>query len=293
MDRLLLIPLTCGLLYAIASFVTKRSLMQGAGILRFSVVSNWMMLGTFSLPLWWMDRSVDWSAVGWPIAAGVCFFAGQVLTFAAIRTGDVSIQTPVMGTKVLFVGVLSVLLGVQSMNTGLWTAAACTTLAIALLGLTGGLRGHHRVGTSILLALGSALAFAGADVLMAGYSAAFGRAPFLCAMMSVNALLSLMLVPFFKQGFSKIPPAAWPWLLAGAGLMAVQAFLLGWFFVTTGKVAEGNILYSSRGIWSVLIGALFAGMLKLPNEAMPRRTLALRIAGAALMSGAVYIIISG
>ena len=79
------------------------------------------------------------------------FFAGQVFTLLALNTGDVSVATPVLGVKILLVALLSTVLIGDPIGARLWTAAALSSVAIALLNID---RGHHtaRVGTTILLA---------------------------------------------------------------------------------------------------------------------------------------------
>lgn len=290
MELIFILPLISGFLYAFSSFLTKRALMEGAGILRFAFLSNAAMLVTFSLPLIWSDRTVDWTQWHWPVLTGVFFFCGQVFTFAAIRVGDVSIQTPLMGTKVLFVAVLAVFFGVQEVSTDLWIAAAITTLAIGMLGFSGGIA-KGNVGVTVGLALGSAAMFALADVTLGHGARRFGPAGFLSVMMVTNFLCSVTLLPFFRGGFRAITAAAWPWVIGGALGMAIQSSILGFFFANTGLIAEGNILYSSRGIWSVVMGICLAGVFMLPNERMSRPILIQRLLGALLMSAAIWLVL--
>lgn len=289
---MLLLPLFSGFVYALGSFLTKRALSEGAGILRFSFLSNWAMLFTFSIPLLWQERSADFSQLHWPVLAGAFFFFGQVTTFAAIRVGSVSIQTPLMGTKVLFVSIFSILLGTQVITSQLWLASGITAVAVALLGW-GGLSGNQPMAKGMTLALGSAACFAMADVLLGRGAQAFGPAPFLTFMMATNALLSLGLIPFFREGLRAFPKGAWHWTLGGVLLMAIQSAVLGYFFANSGLIAEGNILYSSRGIWSVLLGIVLAGAFSLPGEHMTRKVLLQRLTGAALMSAAIWLVVAG
>lgn len=290
MDNLLFLPLICGFSYALSGFLTKRALMEGAGILRFSFLSNWVMLLTFSAPLLWQDRNANWSEAHWPVLAGGLFFCGQVFTFAAIRIGDVSIHTPLMGIKVLMVALFAFALGVQEVNPEIWVAAVLSTLAVLLLGFSGASARGKTIRT-IVLALLSAASFALADIFLVRGARSFGPAPFLAVMMVVNASLSLGLIPFFRGGLRAIPTPAWRWVAAGALLLGLQSAALGFFFAHTGLVAEGNILYSSRGIWSVFLGLILAGILRLENERMSSGAVARRLVGALLMSGAIWVVL--
>lgn len=169
--------------------------------------------------------------------------------------------------------------------------SAITAIAVGLLGW-GGFSGNQPVAKGMALALGSAACFAMADVLLGRGAPLFGPAPFLALMMLTNATLSLGLIPFFRQGLSSVPTSAWSWILGGVALMAIQSAVLGFFFANSGLIAEGNILYSSRGVWSVLLGALLASAFALPGERMTRIILMQRLAGAMLMSAAIWLVFS-
>lgn len=278
-------------MYGLAGFLVKRALAEGSGIIRFSFVSNWAILVCFSLPLILAPQMPDWSQLHWPVMAGAAFFVGQVFTFAAIRLGDVSVQTPIMGTKVLFVAMFMALFGWQAVDGRIWIAAIVTTLAIALLGLTR-VSGGPTMRWTVLFSLISAASYALADTMIGRGAPAFGRTPFLFTMMTFNCLLSFGLIPFFRGGFGQIPRPAWPWIWAGAALLGVQSLILVYFMALTGKVAEANILYSSRGVWSVVLGFVLAGWLGLPAERPTGRRLLQRVAGAVLMTVAIWIVLS-
>ena len=100
-----------------------------------------------------------------------------IFTLLALNTGDVSVATPVLGLKILLVALLtSVLLG-DPIGTRLWTAAALSSAAIALLNLSPG-HSHTRVRTTILLAALGATSYACFDVVVQKWSLAWERAAF-------------------------------------------------------------------------------------------------------------------
>jgi drug/metabolite transporter (DMT)-like permease len=90
-----------------------------------------------------------------PAVAALLFFLGQVFTFKALSRGDVSVTTPVMGTKVILVALFSSLLRVGEVPLQWWIGAALSTAAIGLLHLGGEAR-HRHVGLTVILAFCSA-----------------------------------------------------------------------------------------------------------------------------------------
>ena len=98
--------------YTIAALCTKRALSGGATVWQVNFATN-MAMAVLYLPFW---LGVDFPrllAQGCkPIVAAITFFIGQLFTFAALRKGDVSVATPLLGAKVIFVALLtSVLFG--------------------------------------------------------------------------------------------------------------------------------------------------------------------------------------
>jgi uncharacterized membrane protein len=58
---------------------------------------------------WWFTGggTFEWSHLVHAMISGVTFFIGQILTFLALNRGDVSITTPVLGSKVIHVAMTS------------------------------------------------------------------------------------------------------------------------------------------------------------------------------------------
>jgi len=102
-----LLPLASAIIYPFASVFLKRAIGEGCGLLRTAFVSNMVLFMVFTCALPFNEKTPEWSHVGWALIAGLCFFGGQVFTFIAIRHGDVSIQSPMMGVKVIFVAFFS------------------------------------------------------------------------------------------------------------------------------------------------------------------------------------------
>src|SRR5688572_16127516 len=238
------------MLYVAGALLVKRSGDFGVGAWRTAFLSNlttallFQMLlplgGIFHLSLLWQ-----------PALVGVLFLLGQLFSFLALERGDVSVATPVLGVKIILVALFTSLLLAQTVPAPLWAAAALSSLAIALLNRAGGVK-HHRVGSTILLAGTSGALFALFDVLVQKWSPAWGAGRFLPVMMLFVALFSAVLIPFFRAPLSAIPRPAWRWLMSGCAFIGCQSLLFVMAIARFGNATSANVIYSSRGLWSVL-----------------------------------------
>src|SRR5687768_12391648 len=210
-------------------------------------------------PLWLLGGTIPSTSLWWqPAVAGLLFFAGQVFTLLALTTGDVSVATPVLGVKILLVALLSAVLIGDPIGPRLWLAAGLSSAAIALLNVNSGVsgvdRGHaqKRVRTTILLAALGAIAYACFDVLVQKWSPAWGTGRFLPIAMACGAVYSIPLARFEAPRNAQTSRSYIPWLAAGAAAFAVQ----GMMFITSISIYQqatsANVLYSSRGLWSVV-----------------------------------------
>ncbi len=285
-----LFALTAGFGYALAAVFSKRALQLGCGILRLSFVINLAFVAVFALLFLGGMEPVRWDRLHLPVMAGGLFFLGQIFTFAAIRMGDVSLQTPMMGTKAVFVVAIAAFLGTEPVDGGLWAAAFLAATAVGVLGFSGD--GAERVALTLGLALASSLFFAGADLMVGTYGLGFGPRNFIFIAIVVNGLLSVGLIPFFREPLASIPQRAMPWVVLAALGMAGQALLLNYTLARYQDVAAINILYSARGLLSVFLAAPLAGILAIPRETAGRRAVVLRLLGALLMSGAITLVLT-
>lgn len=288
----LLFPLAASVLYVAGVLLVKRSAPQGVGLWRTAFVSN-VTMGVCFAPMWLLGGTGQSLALAWqPLLAALAFFIGQVLTFKALD-GDVSVATPVLGLKILLVACFSTLLLEGSVPWAWWIAAALGTLSIALLGRQGrGPRRQHTARAMVCAAL-AAIAFALADVLVQKWAPAWGAGRFLPLMFGLLAVLSLGLIPAFRAPLRSLTPEAWRWLLPGAVLLALQAAAMAWTLAVYGDATAVNVVYSSRGLWSVLavwgLGHWFAN----DERSVGSATLRLRLIGAILMLAAIGFVLVG
>ena len=293
-----LMPLASGLGYVAAVLLVKRASVHGVGLWRTAFVSN-LAMGLGFAPLWWLGGAEVQVANLWqPALCAALFFTGQVLTFAALA-GEVSLATPVLGLKIIFVAAASAALLAEPVRAAWWIAAALATAAVALLQATprgaaggGAAHGGQAAGRTIVLATLAALAFAVCDVLVQRFTAGWGAGRFLPITFGLVAVFSFGLIPVFHAPLRTIPAAAWVWLAPGSLLLAMQAASMAYTLGTHGRATAANILYSTRGLWSVLaIGLLGAWLGTAGERKLPKAVFRLRLAGSVLMLAAVALVL--
>lgn len=283
------LSLAAALTYVVGALLIKRSGEFGVGVWRTAFVSNFVSAGLFMLL---MGLGGTFHPKRWwePAVVGLLFILGQVFNYLALQKGDVSVATPVLGVKILLVAFFSSLLLAQPVPLNLWMAAALGSLAIALLNRRDATQ-HHHVGTTILFAGGSAAMFALFDVLVQKWVAGWGAGRFLPAMMMVVAGLNFGLMPLFREPITKVPRVAWPWLLAGCFFIGAQSLIFVTAIAKFGNATGANVIYSSRGLWSVvavwLVGHWFGNK---ERHAGPR-VMRWRLAGAVLMMAAIALVL--
>jgi len=284
-------PLTAAFVYAFAALAIKR-VSDWYGPWRVAFFSNLAVAALFA-PLFALPQAdASWSHWWQPVLTGAGFFAGQVFTFLAIYRGDVSVATPLMASKTIFVALYAALLLGAELGCELWAAAALTTVAVALL--RGGTAAERRrLLPSIVFGLLSAMTFGATDIAVQELSGPFGFNRFLPVMFGTAGLLSFGLIPLFTKRPGLAPPASRLWAHAGCWLLALQAGIVGWSLSHFGRAPEQNIVYAARGLFSLFFVWLVGRSMGLGERGLPPRELARRLAGALLLIGCVASVTLG
>ena len=281
------LPLSAAVGYTFAAMALKRA-MDGGHPWRVLFVVNLIAAVLFQAWLWRGGEPFTAANVIHAMLAGLAFFIGQVFTFLAISRGDVSVATPVLGTKVIFVALLVFLSGGEALDWRLWLAACLTTLALALLG--GEWRADRR---RLLLSVGFAflasVAFAVTDVMQQLWVRSFGFGHFGPVMFGTVGVLSFALMPFFSAPLRAMPRPMVVWALGGGVLLTVQAMGVAYCISAFQEVTVTNVLYNTRGLWSVAlvwgVGHWFAN----DERDVGRAVMLRRLVGALTLLGAVYL----
>lgn len=285
----LLFPLASSIGYVVAVLLLKRSAAFGIGLWRTTFVANATTAVLFA-PLWALGGTLLPLAQLWqPAIAGLLFFVGQICTFLAIR-GDVSVATPVLGSKIILVAFFSTLLLAERVPLVWWIAALLSTAAIVMLH-----RGHRaagqRLGLTIAMALGAATAFALSDVVVQKWTPRWGAGRFLPIMFWLLTVYSFALVPLFREPLRTISAAGWRWLMPGSVLLAIQGAGMAYAIGVFGDATAVNIVYASRGLWSVLAVWLIGHWFRNEEQHLGREVLRGRLIGALLMLAAIGLVV--
>ena len=285
-----LAPLVAGFFFAVGTLFLKRAMNLGMSPWRMIFFCNLALIVVSGLLFPGFKTPAEGAVWYQPILAGSVFFIGQIFSFLAVSRGDVSIATPIFGSKVIFVGVFTVLLIGQSIPWMLWVAAFLTALSLALM--AGGTpSGEHRnfiftVVTSLL----AAISYGAADVMTQKWGPLWNPRAFLFYEMSICAILSISLIPFFGQSLHKVDRKGWSWLAAGAVINALQGCLLYLAIGMYGRATEFNVLYNTRALWAILLIWLLGRWIENHEFRAGPGVIFRRVVGALLILAAVFLV---
>jgi len=289
----LLLPLASSFGYVAGVLLLKRSAAFGVGVWRTTFIAN-LFLAICVAPFWLLGGNGG-GLIWQPLVTASLFFVGQVATFIAIDRGDVSVATPVLGAKIILVALISALLLPDPTPLKWWIAAALSTAAIVLLNRrppgTAGTTANRNIGVTIIAALAAALAFAICDVHVQKWAPAWGVGHFLPIMFGTVGVLSFFLIPIFREPLRKIKRPAWPWLIGGSVLLGLQAAGVGIAIGAFGDATAVNVVYSSRGLWSVLAVWWVGHWFHNDEQNLGPAVLRLRLWGAGLMLLAIALVL--
>jgi len=284
------LPLLAAAVYALSALYLKQATMVGGGLWRITFLTTWGQALLF-IPLLFTGNGplleTNWSHV---ILTALVFYIGQLCVFAGMRFGDVSVVTPVMGVKVLLVAALVVGITHEQLPSIWWVAAGLSAAAAVLLG-GGSPSGGRSLLPGLCGGLGAALAFAGVDVLFQLWAAGPGVWRFSALVALCMGVLSLTLIPSLEGPVLQLSPAVLRAFIPGLLATLAQVLLMAYCVVKLKGATWANLLYSSRGVWSVLLvwkaGSFFGNN---ENE-IGRAGMIRRLAGAALMLVAIALVL--
>jgi drug/metabolite transporter (DMT)-like permease len=287
----LLFPLASSLLYVAAALSLRRAAEARVGVWRSTFVMNAVAAVCF-LPMLLGPAGPGPTPAWQVLAVAALFVGGQALTMLALNRGDVSVATPVVGTKVVFVAIFVTLLVGDPLPIDYWVSAGMSAAGIALLSLGGrGARpaGHRHVGLTIAASLGAATCYALFDVLVRKWAPLWGIARFLPAVMGTAAALSILLMPAFEGRLRDLPLGGRRPLLLGSVFLGLQALLLVRTLGLYPDTTRINVVYNSRGLWSVVAVWLVGHWWGNTERHAGRAVMIRRVAGAVMLLGAIVV----
>jgi len=290
----LLFPLVAAIGYAIASLLLKKALVEGAHPMACFHINNWTSTLAFFPLVFFETQPVSWDLWYVPVGLGVLFFIGGWFTFIAMQRGDVSLVTPVLGSKVVFVALGASLFIAGSMKPLMWVAAVITTGGIFLMSATDFKTPKGaRLAGPVVMALISAALYAFADVFLQKWAPTFGPKTFLALMSGTTGVLSLLSMTLLP----KRPPIPWnratQWSLGGSTLIAAQSMTLGLSLAYFNDAVGVNVVYATRGMWSLAVVAVLGPLLGNRERHESGKAYGIRVVAALLlMAGVICAVIS-
>ncbi len=288
----LALALVCALLYTAASLFLKGAIERGASSAQVSLLTN-LAIAVITQPLWFFDRPEVANAPLWqPLLCSLILFGGQVFTFAALSRGDVSVATPLLGTKIILVTAMNALMFGVGVSLRWWVAAALGSVSIALIAGGGGSRRKIRhLGRTALFSLAGAACYSLTDVLIQHWGGTFDVMAFPPLMFGVVGLISLLYYGLFVRSAFAPPVGSLTFLTTGAIFFGVQIVCFFFALVWSRDATSANIVYASRSIWSVAAAWTAGHFLGLRDVEAGPAVMTRRLVGALLLFGAIILIL--
>jgi len=290
----LALPLIASFLYALGSWGMKQGMHRGAHPRLVNAVSNLAMAGWSAPLLFFFPGNPNTQGFLGAFLAGAALFAGRACAIRALAKGDLSLATPVLGMKTIFVALLTVFFLGDPLSPGLMAGAALSSLAVTLLSLSPGILHGKREGAALDRAaagwaLLGAFFFGVTDITVQRFAKMLGVGWFQPLMFATLALLTpwLLIPGFFSQKRMglQLPASSRAGALGGSVVIGFQTSLLILVIGLFGHATATNVVYATRGLWAILMeGALGGG-----SAYHDKRVLAVRLAGATLLLASVAL----
>ncbi len=129
----LLFPLFSSVVFVLGMVLGKRAISAGASPWTNTFLANvwlaviWATIGVCRGE--WLPAQAWWQAA----LVGLAFVGGQMFSFLAFQHGDVSVATPIFGTKVVIVALLLSVVGDEPVGTRVWIGAILASLGVAVM----------------------------------------------------------------------------------------------------------------------------------------------------------------
>lgn len=281
------LPLVGAALHPMLGFCIQEGARRGVGLTVVVATANLItclvFFGALSPSGSWSLSGSDW----WAVGNGVIFFLGQWFSTQSVKSGDLAVHSSALGLKVVVVGVLSLMVGLEDSSWSLVGGVVLASLAVFLVS-GGSLEGWRKHRVTVWLTLLACFFFGLNDFLTGWLSRDIGPDRWLTLMMGTSGMISAgLLLGRRKQLVALAAMAAARWFVLGAGLLlGLQALVVNLAFSRYGQPTLSNVVYSSRGLMAVafLYWVQKRGDLSLVKEQM---------LGAALMVMALAVVLGG
>ena len=294
---LLLIGLSAGFAHSLYSAFSKALLKNRIKepFLLFVYISVIQALVT---PLLWIFIRPQFPpAAGWVplLISCVTCVAAYLFLYMALHSGDVSSVMPIMGSKVIFAGLLAIPMLGERHNWQVYIAAVLVAISIAILTYSPSRSADTQFPLKpILLMTGCSVIFGFTDIYIKRTLVYVDSYNFMIYYNFIVGVFSLSCIPYIRK--KKVPL-----LLKGMDLQlsfysAVSLVTATLLFVIMFEMSSGvvipNILQSTRGIFIVLISAILAHRGSTLLETQSRKVYVVRLAASVLIVVSIWIALS-
>ena len=294
---LLLTGLSSGLAHSVYSAISK-SLLKNRIEEPFLLFLYINLFQAILTPLLWLFVKPTLPPVaGWTplLKASVTCVVAYSFLYMALSSGDASSVMPIMGSKVIFSGLLAIPMLNESHGGYVYLAAILVAISIAILSYSpSGLHSNNFPLKPILFMVVSSIVFAFTDIYVKRSLVFIDPYNFMIYYYLLVGAGALSLFPYLKnKKVSIILDSQALWLSLASSICLIVATLL---FAISLEIAHGvlvpNILQSTRGVFIVLISAVLAHRGSTLLETHNRKVYLLRFLASSLIIVSIWIALS-
>jgi drug/metabolite transporter (DMT)-like permease len=292
-----LIGLSSGLAHSVSSAFSKALLKNRIKepYLLFLYIGIIQALVT---PLLWIFIKPQFPpSAGWTpllISCITCVVA-YLFFYSALHCGDASSVMPLLGSKVIFAGLLAIPLLHEKHNWQVYIAAILVTISIAILGYSPSKSGSSKFPLKpIFLMICCSVIFGITDISIKRSLVYLDSYNFIVYYNVIIGFLSLCVIPYIRKRKVSL-------VLKGMDLQlsfysAVSLVTSTLLFIIMLKMSSGvvipNILMSTRGIFIVIISAVLTHRGSTLLETQSKKVYMLRLAASLLIIVSIWIALS-
>jgi drug/metabolite transporter (DMT)-like permease len=221
--------------------------------------------------------------------------AAYLFLYIALSCGDVSSVMPIMGSKVIFAGLLAIPMLHEKHNWQVYIAVVLVAISIAILSYSPSKSGSSKFPLKpIVLMTSCCVIFGFTDIYIKRSLVYLDSYNFMIYYNFIVGILSFCVIPYIRQKKVSL-------VLKGMDLQlsfysAVSLVTATLLFVIMLKMSSGvvipNILQSTRGIFIVLISAVLTHRGSTMLETQGKKVYMLRLAASILIIVSIWIALS-
>ncbi len=247
----------------------------------------------FLLPIFWPDTIPEFQVYAWPLIGSSLFYLfGQGALFMALAKSAASRASPLLGLKVFILALISVLFRDVYLTTFQWLAVFLSVAAAMMLNRSGGSLPWQSIGWILSACLGYSLSDIHIKQLVGHfeYLGLFHASTLsVCLSYLLCGAVGIACLYFLPDVSKKMWIHAIPYSIS----WFVAMMLLFACFASIG-VVFGNIVQSSRGIISIILGSFVAAVgYEHIEDRLKHAVFIRRIGAACLMVSAIALFYLG